>query len=233
MKRKLYELVCPSDYHYSTIAERAFVLHKLMQSAINFRRDGRWESDGPSEILNSHHGCTNSGETEWTSDRNGLTTWDEHRECLRDTLLRAICSQDPLVIKWRASIDLTLTTQFNFPIRKIEYSSTEEESAWKSFIALDRIRLPGMSFNSCHRAINTLCFPQLVISRHGINVQIEVTTATELRESGGCASRWTLGFLLDEQNANWSPGKETFVEFLNRSVAFIKSRDAKIHRARN
>lgn len=227
MKITVAELLDPRYEGHKTMGERIIVLQHLMRSAHKYRVKGRWGESGPSEILNGHHGCTNAAAAPWSSGRRGCRTWEEHFHALGDALLGALCSAETVNVKWRADIGLSLGAVFAFRARKLAYAGDEEKKALAAFFALECTRLdPPHSFNSCHRRINVLWRPELLVCAEAVRLAVRLSDMTEIRRSKGGASSWSLGFLLREPLPAWKPCRDTFVEFLNRSVDFIKSRKA-------
>ena len=142
-------------------------------------------------------------------------------------MLNALCSQEASSVRWRKSIGLTLHTPFKLKVRDLAYAGDEEKKLFLELFALEKTRIDApRSFNSCHRNINVLWRPQLKIAYDAVYLDIRVTNMTEIRRSKQCASCWGLSFLLREPCPPWSPYRETFVEFLQRSITFIKTRKA-------
>ena len=225
MKTTLRQLIDPANYYCSTIAEYALIVQELMKTATAWRSGNC--GGGPYGDLNGYHGCTGGGEQCWHSNRNHSVTAQQHRETLRNALLRALCN--PAGEKWRRSISLDLDKEFKLRV-KGDGGSRSEESAFNDFMVLNKTRVDHPhSFNSCHRVVNVIWEPQLQISIYGINVTARFTTMSEIRTSGTCASAWDMSFLLGEWNKPWSPYRETFTEFIRRSIDFIKGLKAAEH----
>ena len=123
---------------YGTVGERAVILQQLMASARKFRAPGRWGASGPSEILNGYHGCTNSVDTPFHSERRDCRTWDEHFKALGDVMLNALCSQEASSVRWRKSIGLTLHTPFKLKVRDLAYAGDEEKKLFLELFALEK-----------------------------------------------------------------------------------------------
>lgn len=228
MNTTIAKQIAPSFFHYGTIAERVLVLQHLMQSATKYRANGRWGEYGPSNNLNGYHGCTNSCDTVWHSSRNGLVSWQDHFNNLGEMLLASQCESCNIDKKWRSKSGVGLHTAIKLRVRKNAYTSIAEQKSWVAFQKLHAtvVDAPN-SFNSCHKKVNVLCYPQLTISANHIRLRVSVTDAYELRHEKTLGlSSWDFDFLLGEGNTNqpWSPFRETFVQFIDRTVKFYKTR---------
>ncbi len=234
MKKTLSELLDPSFNYYRSLGELARTLQYLMQTAEHYRQPGRWGESGPTETLNGYHGCTNSNHTEWHSDRQSFcffdrdhdqaerrpfTTWQQNHDSMYSCILAAICGDRAAERQWRKEKGIDLHMLLKFPMA---YQHADKEiKAWDAVTALHGLKLPVDTLNPCHRRVNVLCFPQITISRESISLKMQVTQRYELRST--CPSSWGACYLAGVDNPAWRPSKETFADFLLRTVEFHKA----------
>lgn len=236
MKKTLADLLDPNFDHYRSVGELARTLQFLMASAEDYRdHSGRWGSSGPGESLSNYGGCTNHVEHDylWHSGRIAstcpwhpdVTTWQQNHDCLYKCILAGLCGESKIFERWRKEKGINLHMQLKF---QMAYQHHElEQSAWKKFMELHRHQLNVPTLNICHKRVNLLAAPQLIIRPSGVTTSICVTQKSEMRESPQCYSRWEFKFLMRDTkwgtNPKWNCQRETFAEFILRAVAFYKS----------
>ena len=230
MKKTLGELIEPGFSHYRSIGELARTLQFLMSTAHTFRDPGRWGTSGPQEYLCAYGGCVNNETQPWHSGRIvstnphvvETTTWQENQDSIRDCILDALCSRYPAELRWRKRHKISLDMMLKFPMA---YQNQDaEKKAWAQLMALHGYKLPVSTLNSCHRSVNVLCEPELVISRHCVKITVSVTQRQEMRSR--CRSSWDVCFLARDTEYSkppcWNSRRETFAAFVLRAVEFYK-----------
>lgn len=227
MKKTLADLLDPEFTHYRSIGELARTLQFLIVTSQAFRDPGRWGESGPTEHLVNYGGCTNSKEQAWHSGRitsacrhNDTTTWQQNHDTIYDCILAGLCSASPSSRRWQRAHGIDLHMPLKFPMAY--QRNDEERTAWTKFIALHKHQLSVPTLNSCHRKVNILAAPELLISRRGISLKICVTLKSEMRTSPVCYSRWDFCFLTEEPAPRWRPQRETFAAFVERGVQFFR-----------
>lgn len=221
MKFTIANLIDPACRINRSLGSSALVLQALMAPARRFRDTGRWGSSGPGEILNGYNGCVNAHLHPWHTSRNRLTTHRSHVDNILSCILSALCSDQAACRLWRKAQSILLESEFTFRSPGDEFSRADEVKAFEGFMALHGHRLPH-SLNSCHRDVKVLCFPELNIGRAGITLEVQATSATELRVSKESASRWAVSFLAETAPPAWKWQRETFAEFLLRATAYYR-----------
>lgn len=229
MKKTLGELLDPSFDHYRSIGELAKTLSFLMTNAQQYRDKGEWGESGIHETLVNYRSCVNCLSHNWHSSRittqSETTTWQQNHDTIYECILGSLCATFPSACKWRACHEIGLDMLLKFPMA---YQNQEKErNAWDALMSLHKHVLPVKSLNTCHRGVNVLADPQLIISKDSIHIAVAVTLKSELRESARCYSRWDYSFLTRTAPNKWNCQRETFAEFVLRSVAFYKREDAK------
>lgn len=222
MKITICHFLSPNFRTYRGLGGASLLLQALMRSAVGFRDQGLWGKSGPSEELNDYGSCVNAGLGPWHTSRRDSKTHREHVDNICDCILSALCNGQPASVRWRKANRISLEREFVFRSKGDDYARIDEQNAFLEFMSLHGVRVP-LSLNSCHRDVKVLCFPQLNIGRDGITLQVEATSATELRVSKGCASRWGVAWLMEVPAPKWRPDRETFAEFLTRGTAFYRS----------
>lgn len=225
MKTTLADFLSPRHDHYRSLGELAATLRMLMETAHPYRYKGRWGSAGPTEELNNHSGCTNSHNTPWSSSRlhqgmegSETTTWRENHDAIHKCILAALCSSYEA---WRKKCNIDLYMPIKIPMAYQQ--NDKEREAWDKIMALHKFQLPIPTMNSCHKRVNILAAPELVVSRSCIRISVSVTDKYELRTSPRCYSRWNADFLAGVDGPQWNCGRETFSLFLLRAVQYYKS----------
>lgn len=234
MKTTIGQLLNPRRSTYSSIGEIAQCLHLLMRGDAKYRDVGRYGDSGPHEILCSYEGCVNCVNQEWHSSRicsctgvwGRATSWQENHDDIRDCILGALCDSGGSIDLWKKDHGLCLDTVIKCPVA---YQSQESErKSWGEFESLHRYWLGPGTLNSCHRNVNLLAEPQLVIGRGGIFITCQITLKSEIKSYPVCYSRWDACFLLRDnpqfsKPPKWCPQRERFSDFIVRSAAFYKS----------
>lgn len=229
MKKTLGELIEPGFDHYRSIGELARTLQFLMSTAHTFRDRGRWGTSGPQEYLCAYGGCVNSDNQPWHSgrivcgmDSGDTTTWQQNHDSIRDSILNALCARYPAELRWRKRHKISLDMLLKFPMAY--QNQDDEKKAWENLMALHGFKLPVSTLNDCHRSVNVLCEPELVISRHCIKISVSVTQRQEMRSR--CRSSWDVCFLARETKWSkppcWNSRRETFADFVLRAIEFYK-----------
>jgi len=230
MKKTLGELIEPGFSHYRSIGELARALQFLMSTAHTFRDPGRWGTSGPQEYLCAYGGCVNNETQPWHSGRIvstnphvvETTTWQENQDSIRDCILNALCARYPAEVRWRNRHKISLDMMLKFPMAY--QNQDDEKKAWVQLMALHGYKLPVSTLNSCHRSVNVLCEPELVISRHCVKITVSVTQRQEMRSR--CRSSWDACFLARDTKFSkppcWNSRRETFAAFVLRAVEFYK-----------
>lgn len=226
MKKSLAELLSPSFDHYRSIGELAGTLQFLLSSSVAYRAKERWGWFGPTEQLNGYNGCVNCETTAWHSSRitagtGKVTTWQQNHDSLYSCILGSLCDETAIACEWRAINKIALHMLLKL---RMDYQHKDEEiEAWHGFMAMHRHRLAVRTLNRCHKHVNLLVEPQLVISRFGVWIKVSVTLSSEIKQSPLCYSRWDFGFLTRSESPKWKPAKETFAEFVNRSTDYYRN----------
>ena len=214
------KLIEPHSFrHYNTLDNYALAIHSMMITAYPYRDKGRYGDSGPTETLAGYDGCTNSSTQPWHSERGELKSYSEHVENMRDILIMILCWEAGAIGKWKSEHNIGLHSRIKIPSR--DESRKEQELAWNKFIDLNGFRMRH-SINTCHSDVKVLCFPELVIGRHGIYLRMAASSASELR-TGPTASRWDVGFLVHKPNPRWIPNRETFSAFIERAILHFTS----------
>lgn len=208
-----------SSKFYTPLDNYALALRLMMATAYNYRDKGRWGDSGPSEWLAGYGSCTNSQSQPWHSGRQGITSYPEHVENMRDILIQVLCFEGGAIGQWKSEHNIGLRIKIKVPSRS--ESRKIQEAAWNQFFALNGFRMRH-SINPCHSDVKVLCFPELVIGRHGIYLRMAASSASELR-TGPTASRWDVGFLVHQPNPRWVPNRETFSAFIQRAIKHFTS----------
>ena len=221
MKIVIANLIDPEYRNHRSLAASALVLQALMAAAQSFRDAGRWGASGPGEILNGYGGCTNAHRHPWHTRRDRVTTHRAHVENVLDCILSALCSDQPACRRWRQAHRFSLQSEFMFRSPSDEFSRADEVNAFDGFMALHGHRIPH-SINPCHHDVKVLCFPELMIGRNGVTIEVHATSATELRVSKETASRWDVSFLTDTLPPTWKWQHETLSAFLLRGAEFYR-----------
>lgn len=236
MKKTLGELIEPGFRYHRSTGELARTLQFLMSTAHSFRDQGRWGKSGPHEYLCAYGGCVNCDTQPWHSGRitssnphvTDTTTWQENHDSIRDCILNSLCARYPAELRWRKRHKISLDMVLKFPMAY--QNQDNEKKAWEQLMGLHGFKLPVSTLNSCHRSVNVLCEPQLVISRHCIKITVNVTQRQEMRRR--CRSSWDVCFLCRDNRKFskppfWNSRRETFAAFILRAVEFYKGAIAK------
>ncbi len=221
MKLTIGQAITPEFRHYLGLGAATLLLQALMKTAAGYRQQGRWGKSGPTEVLNDHYGCVNS-DGAWHTARRSLKTHREHVDRICDCILSALCTADAATVEWRKEHSVALDREFVFRSKDDAHGRDPERDAFERFVGLHGHRLP-FSLNTQYSDVKVLCFPQLIISATGIILSVEATSASELRVSKGCASRWGVAWLLKTQSPQFAPNRETFTQFLSRATEFYKN----------
>lgn len=222
MNKTLADLIDPRWRTYRDLGELARALQYLLFTAHNYRSPGRYGSSGPTETLSGHAGCVNCKGYQWHSNRDWLKTYKEHCANICDCITSALCDSDPIFVLWRKEQRIGLETQLRFPIKNHNPGDPLPEPAWELFQSLHGYRLTE-SINPVWKDVKMLCFPQLFIGGCGVYLGIEATSATELRRSKECASRWNTAQLTERPDPVWKTTRETFAQFFVRGVEHFKA----------
>lgn len=231
MNKTLAELLHPRFDYYRSIGELAKTLQFLSSGSDKYRQDGRWGSSGPTEELVNYGGCVNCYNHVWHSNRisnsfghSDITTWQQNHDGIYRCILAGLCHNDKPSIQWRREkgISLEMTLKFSMAYQ----SQDEEKKAWIELEALHGYKLPVSTINSCHRSVNVLCGPELVITRTGVHIDCKVTQRQEFRKK--CRSAWNVVFLCRDnpkfsRTPRWNSHNETFAAFILRAAVFYKS----------
>ena len=225
--KMLNHLLDPTFAHYRSIGELSRVLQYLLASAHPYRRQERWGSTGPTETLCNYGGCTNCSDQVWhsgrissTSGHHDLTTWQQNHDAIYGCIFSSLCNDSALDQRWRKEHGISLYMPLKFPMAY--QHQDREKAAWEKFIALHRHVLAVPTLNSCHKKVNVLAAPELIIGRESITLNICVTDKQELR-GGPAYSRWRFCFLTEEPAPKWNPHRETFAAFILRGSDFFKN----------
>jgi hypothetical protein len=219
MKTSLARLLDPANRTYASLGVCALALSRLMASASAHRIPGA--GSGPLETMAGYRGCTGLGgrtNFHWHSRRTDLKTQSAHVQNICDRILEALCSDAHATTDWRRSAGIALSTEMAFRVKGHGLGVHEEGPAFARFMALHGHRLDA-SLNPQHRNAKVLCFPEFNVNDAGIWLTCSVTTPTELKVSGGCASRWDVSWITGTPHPTWKFNRETFVEFLDRATA--------------
>jgi hypothetical protein len=233
MKKTLAELLNPSFDYYRSIGELSRTLQHLLSTSTEYREPGRWGSSGPTEELVNYGGGTNCYDKSWHSSRiicgmaashRDVTSWQQNHDTLYRCILASLCQDDDASLRWRSVCGIGLQMPLKFPMAY--QNQDDEKKAWVRLSSLHGYKLPVSTLNDCHRSVNVLCDPELVINRAGIYIELKVTQRQEYRQR--CRSAWDVCFLCREhpkwsRTPRWNCQRETFAAFLLRAVEFYKS----------